>query len=82
MANALVCTICGVKADKHHIKTRGSGGKDEKWNLIPLCRTHHVEIHKIGNTKFVEKYTEAFEWFTENNWEIDSFKNKWVHYEE
>ncbi len=42
--------------DVHHIKSRGAGGGDTVDNVIPLCRSHHTEIHKIGPTKMMEKY--------------------------
>ena len=51
------CTACGSwPVDVHHIKSVGSGGSDHINNLMPLCRTHHIEIHKIGRLTFMEKY--------------------------
>jgi hypothetical protein len=29
----------------HHIKTRGSGGDDERGNIIRVCLRHHNMIH-------------------------------------
>ena len=43
-------------ADLHHVKTRKSGGTDDDYNLMPLCRSHHTECHKIGTSTFVKKY--------------------------
>ena len=50
------CTICGAMAeDVHHISERaladkdgfiGHFHKDNKHNLIPLCKEHHNQIHK------------------------------------
>lgn len=42
-----VCEICGKKGqtEKHHIKTKGSGGNDTKENLIEVCRICHTKIH-------------------------------------
>lgn len=54
--NCSVCLIVGV--DPHHVKTRGAGGKDTLDNLMPLCREHHTEIHKIGKKTFFKKYEE------------------------
>ena len=51
------CDICGVKpSDAAHIKTRGSGGPDEHFNLMSLCRAHHTEQGQIGFYKMVQKY--------------------------
>lgn len=48
------CFICGLLPSvAHHLKSKGSGGPDKIWNLIPLCKKHHTEIHKIG---FVEMF--------------------------
>lgn len=36
----------------HHVKSVGSGGKDE-FNLIPLCQEHHTSgIHTTTNDRF------------------------------
>lgn len=37
--------------DPHHIKTRGSGG-DDPANIVPLCRRHHDELHRMGTPAF------------------------------
>lgn len=41
------CEICGKKGqtEKHHKKTKGSGGNDTKENLIEVCRICHIKIH-------------------------------------
>lgn len=38
------CELCGAPAYgwPHHIKTRGAGGKEDRWNLIQLCEKHHT----------------------------------------
>ena len=52
-----ICFICGKlgQTDKHHIKSKGSGGDDKEENLIELCRKCHTELHsgnlKIGGEK-------------------------------
>lgn len=42
-----ICEICGKrgKTEKHHKKTKGSGGNDTKENLIEVCRICHTKIH-------------------------------------
>lgn len=51
-----ICEICGKKGqtEKHHIKSKGSGGNDTEENLIELCRKCHRLIHD-GNLKIKEK---------------------------
>ncbi len=41
------CEICGKKGqtEKHHKKTKGSGGDDTEENLIEVCRICHTKIH-------------------------------------
>jgi len=68
------CLCCSYSpCDPSHIKTNGSAGNEVWWNLLPLCRNHHVEWGKIGISKFLDKYP-AFErafkklgWSFENN---------------
>lgn len=42
-----ICQICGKsgQTEKHHIKTKGSGGNDTEENLIEVCRKCHRLIH-------------------------------------
>lgn len=42
-----ICEICGKKGqtEKHHKKTKGSGGNDTEDNLIEVCRKCHRLIH-------------------------------------
>lgn len=57
------CLICGQKADVHHCEGSMVGmGRNRKTmihvglELMPLCRKHHDECHKIGQKVFDEKY--------------------------
>lgn len=52
------CIICGRPApsDPSHIKTRGSGGPDTEWNVVPMCRVHHTEWGKRGCLTFIRKH--------------------------
>lgn len=63
----------------HHIKSRGSGGSDDKNNLIPVCKTHHCEFHSKGNTFMCGKYTSVRLWFVDNGWDYNQFLHKWIH---
>ena len=42
-----ICQQCGKRGntEKHHIKTKGSGGDDIDKNLIEVCRKCHRLIH-------------------------------------
>lgn len=68
--------------DLHHIKTRKSGGTDDAWNLMPLCRQDHTRVHGLGLKKFVTQYKPVAYWLIENGWEFDDFRGKWVRYEQ
>lgn len=49
------CLVCGTKpSDPHHWPTRGAGGTSK--DLIPLCRTHHVEFHTMGVDTWQDTY--------------------------
>lgn len=51
------CVVCGAyPVDRHHIKSKGSGGSNDDLNLVHLCRIHHNEIHTIGPYRTSEKY--------------------------
>lgn len=49
------CEICGKRGqtEKHHKKSKGSGGDDTEENLIEVCRICHTKLHtgeiKISN---------------------------------
>ncbi len=76
------CVCCGsLNVERHHFKTRGSGGSDENFNILFLCRLHHVEIHKIGNNRFANKFPEVKKWLSKNNWIFDDLLKKWKRYE-
>lgn len=74
------CLICGSTQTTvaHHIKTKGSGGPDEPWNLMPLCWNHHAEIHN-GMSAFVSKYYNAEMFLYSQGWEFDEYQGRWIH---
>lgn len=70
------CSVCGKSppSDPSHIRSRGSGGPDEKWNLMPMCRIHHTEWHKIGSITFMKKYP-GFAWsLMAKGWRVEQGK--------
>ncbi len=52
------CMVCSKAppCDPSHIKTKGSGGPDTKWNVVPMCRIHHTEWGTLGYTHFTNRY--------------------------
>lgn len=52
-----ICQQCGKygNTEKHHIKSKGSGGDDIEINLIEVCRNCHRLIHD-GKIKPEKKY--------------------------
>lgn len=55
------CAVCGKKAELHHVDAVGMGRNRKEiihvgMNVLPLCRLHHTEIHKIGKQSFLKKY--------------------------
>ncbi len=65
------CDACGKSpSDKHHIKTRWSGGTDDDFNLIDLCRQCHVAINQLGAVKFIRNNPHLESLFELKGWEI------------
>ncbi|ECA8484642.1 DUF968 domain-containing protein, partial [Salmonella enterica subsp. enterica serovar Typhimurium] len=58
------CTCCGKQADDpHHLIGYGQGGMGTKAHdlfVLPLCRTHHNELH-ADTVAFEEKYGSQLE---------------------
>lgn len=73
------CIITGTSpCALHHVKSRGAGGKDDAFNLMPLSAYHYNEIHVGGTKKFAEKYPEAKKWLRENGWYICELRGEWT----
>ena len=54
------CIVCGnSKVDPCHIKSKGSGGPDEGFNLVPMCREHHIMQHKLGWGAYMNRFPEV-----------------------
>ncbi len=66
----MACLVCYARDKEwpHHVKTRGSGGKDER-NVAKLCMGHHSEIHTIGRKTFAEKYDIDLAWEAKVIWD-------------
>ena len=55
------CAVCGRKAELHHVDAVGMGRNRKEichigMRVLPLCRTHHTEIHKVGHETFLRRY--------------------------
>lgn len=63
--------ICNqIPTDRCHIKTHGSGGPMAEWNIIRMCRMHHIESHKIGFKKMCVKYPWLEKILNDKGWEF------------
>jgi hypothetical protein len=78
------CLVCGTRQEVcgHHIKSKGSGGHDARYNLMPLCFNHHAEIHTIGLTRFCKKYASAKWHILDNGWKYDYNLGKYLRHDE
>jgi len=69
------CVICGSSpCDPSHIKTRGSGGGDDEWNVVPMCRWHHFKWGSVGVITFLREHPKFKELLFSMGWEISSGK--------
>ncbi len=50
------------RCDPHHVTTVGAGGRDVPENVMPLCREHHNEWHRIGGRDMADKYLGVLVW--------------------
>ena len=69
---------CGaVPCDPSHIRSRGAGGPDTSWNVVPMCRPHHTEWHAVGITKFISKYPRFFGRLLILGWHLEEQEGRW-----
>jgi 5-methylcytosine-specific restriction endonuclease McrA len=73
----LPCLICGKSSEAHHLHSRGAGGGDYKWNVVPLCRREHNAIHKMGINAFADKHPEFRFWLDAHGWNFDEDRDRW-----
>lgn len=73
------CCICGMHPgstfnpiDPSHIKTRGAGGGDHIWNVVPHCRMHHREWEDSAKMDFLFKYPQMRALLVGLGWEISN----------
>lgn len=75
------CCNCGSSGiiDIHHLKTRGSWGDDLEFNLVPLDRKCHVDLHKKGTNRFVELNPAFQVYIMDKGWYWDEYRKRWLH---
>jgi hypothetical protein len=77
------CICCGQsevgKVCYHHIITRGAGGSDESWNLLPVCQEHHNLVHMIGIKQLSNRFPRVHNWLIDNDWNLCEIKRTWRH---
>jgi len=74
------CVACGREGvSLHHVKTRGAGGTNDDFNLMPLCQAHHNQVHAVGLSRVAEIYYGIIEWLESNNWKYDKYVARWLH---
>lgn len=59
----LPCCVNVITCDRsihaHHVRSgayAGTGRKPSDFRAVPLCRSHHAELHNRGNRTFEAKY--------------------------
>lgn len=72
---------CLGPLDIDHVKTLGSGGKDEEFNLMTLCRKHHSEKGQKGLIYMSAKYPRVNLFLLQNGWRLCPTRIKWVRHE-
>lgn len=75
IGKCIACLFEG-QIDLHHIKSRKANGSDSEHNLMPLCRSCHQEVHRIGRTTFITRYN-LDKWMQDRGWEFEEFNERW-----
>lgn len=55
------CRLCGSTQllEVHHILYRSHGGPDEAWNLVTLCKQHHMQAHGTAQPRLKRDHLHA-----------------------
>jgi hypothetical protein len=56
------CILCGASpCENAHVKGGGAGRKaDARW-IVPLCHTHHAQLHTVGQKSFEAAYGDSYD---------------------
>lgn len=79
----LPCIACGGSYDveAHHVKTRGSGGGDDPFNIIPLCTDDHTQAEWAWHrnlVRFLKRYPYVLEHLRTLGWKVNWGQNRVV----
>lgn len=75
------CFLCGnPESDPCHVATFGARGLDTWWSMVPMCRPHHEEQHRLGGwKKFCDKYPKAAALLKGLGWEfVEAHGKVWM----
>lgn len=66
------CLVCQkLPVEIAHVKSSGSGGCDEEFNLMPLCFEHHqLTQHRIGIVTFFQRFPRVRAYLEAKGWEL------------
>lgn len=66
------CSICNRYGDldRDHIKTKGSGGPDDDYNIWLICRLCHIDKHGKGLSWIINKYPHTKDILKSKGWEV------------
>lgn len=72
---ALPCVVCAqpARSEASHIKTRGSGGGDDWFNVTPKCAVHHREWEDSAPRDFCKRYPHFNEYLHRLGWYFTDF---------
>lgn len=78
------CVACGhtgsfFPLDIDHVKTIGSGGTNDAYNCMTLCRSCHILKGRQGLKYMADTYSGVYRFLTSNNWAICQLTGKWRH---
>lgn len=66
------CIVCSaIPCDACHIKTYATRLKDEAFNMVPMCRKHHIEQGSKPWREFLTKYPQARAHLESLGWDVD-----------
>lgn len=52
----VVGLLCDGPTENAHTRTGGAGRKGDADSIVPLCRSHHVTLHRVGRASFERRY--------------------------
>lgn len=76
----LPCLACSKHgpSEAHHVKSRGAGGRDDYFNVIPLCNQHHTagkdSWHTLGAISFIHRFPWVMSYLVQLGWQVHNEK--------